>query len=260
MQPCMAGPTVDYLSKQQVAIKSLGCYGLPVVLRIGPMRMSGTYLTYVFSTGRARSNSLHPGDIVLKVNNAPTPTPEILHTVLASLKNQPVTLDIAQGSSKIELKRVALLQAGNQKNQYANRSVADLESLMYRLIDEDRNQKGLPRLRQSSTLARMARTYADDMAKRGFMGHKDPEGRGPIERAKLLGINPKSVIAENACYPYPQTNALDMVREGERTLMESADHSVSILNKDYECVGVGIAYRRDGGLMVVQEFSAQRLP
>jgi Uncharacterized protein with SCP/PR1 domains len=153
-----------------------------------------------------------------------------------------------------------VLQNSNQKNQFASRSVADLESLMYQLIDEDRRKKGLTKLRQSSTLARMARSYADDMAKRGFMGHKDPEGRGPIERAKLLGIRPQSVIAENCDYPYPQANGLDMVREAESSLMASPDHSVSILNPDYECYGVGIAFRRDGGLMVVQEFSAQSHP
>jgi uncharacterized protein YkwD len=68
------------------------------------------------------------------------------------------------------------------------------------------------------------------------------------------------VIAENCHYPYPQANPLDMVREAEKTLMDSPEHSVSIINPDYECMGVGIAYRRDGGLMVVQEFSAQKHP
>lgn len=257
VRPATAGTKIEFLSKKQVAINSLGCYGLPVLLKIGAMRMSGTYLSYVVTNGRAQSNGLHSGDIILKVNNIPTGTPETLHTVLTSMRNQPVTLDIALGGAKVELKRVPLLQKGSQKNAYANRSVSDLETLMYQLINEDRNKKGLGRLQQSSTLARMARAYADDMAKRGFMGHTDPEGRGPLERAKLLGIRAKSVIAENCYYPYPQKNALDMVREAQNTLMQSPEHSVSILNPDYGCVGVGIAYRRDGGLMVVQEFSAQ---
>ena len=34
----------------------------------------------------------------------------------------------------------------------------------------------------------LAQNYAVDMVRRGFYGHYDPEGMGPSDRAKKMGI------------------------------------------------------------------------
>lgn len=248
------------------------------------MTLAGTYLSYVKPGSRADRSGLRKGDIVLKINTISTANPTYLNYILSKLHGQIIQLDYMRANGRsYDAKKTALIQVNqgtgtaystrgiaSTNYSYGNKTgsnvssripVQDLENILCKLIEADRAQNGLTTpLKPSSRLSKMARAYADDMSKRGFTGHVDPEGRAPLDRARMAGITPHAFIAENCGYPGPQANANEMVKDGERSLMASDDHKVNILNSANVSFGVGIAYRADGGLMVVQEFSAEEIP
>lgn len=252
---------VVYVDKKQVPIDELGCYGVPVMVKTGPLKLPGICLTGVRSGTRAAANKLQTGDVVMKINGLAVPTPKALNDTMINLKNSIVNIDYGRlKNGKFQMHRQEFLQVASRANAYATRTVTDLENFMYTLVDADRKTKGLRGLRRSSGLARMARSHADDMAKRNFTGHVTPEGRGTVERYKMSGLKMEGGITENCAYPAAQSNPLDMVRSGERQLMGSEEHRANIMHPDIVAAGIGIAYRRDGGLTIVQVFSSAPIP
>ncbi len=257
----------------QTEIKALDCWGAPTEVAIVRIKLLGTYITYVKPGGRAERSGLRPKDVIVKINHRNTTNPAVLNSILDMFSNtvkrieyfrpignhndlQQVVINEGQGWTNVgkDLTGTSRGTGGSHLTQ------AEMESYMIKLINEDRAQNNVSgSLKPSTGLSRMARSYADDMAKRDFRGHKDPEGRGPRERAKLAGLSIVS-IAENCAYPGPQPNSYDMVKTGEAQLMESDVHRKSILESSAMCVGVGIAYSKNGGLKVVQIFSDEDVP
>ncbi|MGD9680161.1 MAG: CAP domain-containing protein [Candidatus Obscuribacterales bacterium] len=253
--------SVVYLDKKQVPMAELGCYGVPVTVKTGPVKLPGICLTGVRSGTRAAANKLQTGDVVMKINGLAVPTPKALNDIMINLKNSIVNIDYGRlKNGKFQMHRQEFLQVASHANAYASRPVTDLENFMYTLVDADRKKKGLKGLKLSSGLAKMARSHADDMAKRNYTGHVTPEGRGTVERYKMSGLKMEGGITENCAYPFAQPNPLDMVRSGEEQLMRSEDHRANIMHPDIVAAGIGIAYRRDGGLMIVQVFSSAPIP
>ncbi len=275
-------PSLDL--RLQKPMVELGAYGIPVSTKIHAMTLQGTYLSYVQPGSRADRSGLRKGDIVVKINSLGTANPTYLNYVISKLHGQIIQIDYLRGNGRsYDVRKTPLIQINQGIGEaYSRRGVPstnfsygsktgsnissripvqDLENIFCKLIEEDRAKNGLTTpLKASTRLARMARAYADDMSKRGFTGHVDPEGRAPLERARMAGITPRAFIAENCAYPFPQPNATQMVKEGENNLISSEDHKVNIMNPANKSFGVGIAYRADGGLMVVQEFSGEEIP
>lgn len=244
----------------------MGAYGTSNTLKFGPLRIVGTTLTYVFPGRQADKCGLRRGDVVVKVNRQATPDPAKFQQVMQEFRGSTKIVEyFRHNGRRYEIKTTQINEGrewtpGPTQVQVRKVPQHEMERYMLLLVDGDRNKNGLPgALRVSEGLGHMARAYADDMAKRDFKGHKDPEGRGPWDRAKLCGITSVN-IRENCAYPYPQPDPMAMVRNGESDLMASPEHRESILFKDNVCVGIGIAYRKDGGLMVVQVFSSDPVP
>ncbi len=226
-------------------------------------------MSYVRTDGRAGKSGFRHGDIIVQVNGIEIADTERLKYVLKKLEGGILQIDILRDNgTRYEAKRIPLLSTDQRvattsgANREAQRfSVQLMEALLYKYIERDRAANGFNTpLKQSIKLSAMARAYADDMARRSFTGHVDPEGKGPAERAKRAGLSPKTYIAENCAYPWHLPSEEEMVAQGERDLIESNEHKVNILNPKNVSVGVGIAIRRDGGLYVVQEFSGDDIP
>ncbi|MBX9666594.1 MAG: hypothetical protein K2X93_03200 [Candidatus Obscuribacterales bacterium] len=257
----------------QTEIKELDCWGAPTAVPIVRIKILGTYLTYLRPGGKADRNGLHLKDVIVKINGRTSTNPQVLNSQLSMFSNTSKRIEyfrLVGGSYRLEqvlindgpgwnytgqsLKGAARGTGGSHLTQ------TEMENYMVKLINEDRAKNGFTRpLRTSSGLGRMARSYADDMAKRDFRGHKDPEGRNQLERARLAGITSLSIF-ENCAYPGPLPNSFAMVKQGEEQLMESEGHRSQVLEASAVCVGVGIAYRQDGGLKIVQVFSADEVP
>lgn len=268
--PCQAAPVAPAKADKtpapvQEAVPDFGVYGYPYLVQFHSLKCRGTLLTYIKPGSIAAKCGLKADDIVYRINNHTTSSPRALNAIVRSYEGMPKRIDYFRSNGKgfsakeanTNEVRVFRDRTGNVVKRATQ---AEMEDYLITLVNADRSKKGLSgSLKKSSALSRMARSYADDMAKRDFKGHRDPEGRDPWARAKLAGISSNRIF-ENCAYPFPEANSLTMVYNGERQLMDSPEHSVSILQPDNVCVGCGIAYRKDGGLMIVQVFSPDNIP
>lgn len=113
------------------------------------------------------------------------------------------------------------------------------------LLNADRAAKGLPALKVNPKLVVLARDYAQDMIKRNFFSHYNPEGQSPFDRMSRYGIG----------YRYAGENLAinSSVAEAEKAFMNSPGHRANILNSNYTEVGIGVKYQ-GSSVYVVQEF------
>src|SRR4051812_3054463 len=65
--------------------------------------------------------------------------------------------------------------------------VAELERRVHDLINKERRDHKLPPLAEDDGLSRVARRHSQDMAKRQFFDHINPEGLDPTARGKRAG-------------------------------------------------------------------------
>ncbi|MQS03977.1 CAP domain-containing protein, partial [Streptomyces alkaliterrae] len=119
------------------------------------------------------------------------------------------------------------------------------ESQILKLVNQERAKAGCQPLRADASLARLARDYSRDMARRGYFSHTDPDGRSPWDRAKARGIS--NMGGENIARG--QANAQSVMD----AWMKSPGHRANILNCDFRTLGVG-AHFASGGPWWTQAF------
>lgn len=121
------------------------------------------------------------------------------------------------------------------------------EQMMLGLVNRERIRRGVPELQWSTELRDVARSHSDDMFRRGYFNHFDPDGKGPDDRARAAGISYGTVGENLALAP-----SASVAHGG---LMDSPGHRANILNKDFHRFGIGVI---DGGIygkMFTQMFS-----
>ncbi len=123
----------------------------------------------------------------------------------------------------------------------------DLELLMLRMVNAEREKRGLQILVPDDKLQLAAQQHAADMFGRGYFSHNTPEGINPFERMRKMGIK-YAFAGENLAHSFN----LDEAHSG---LMNSPGHRANILNKNFGKVGISILDSDINGLMLVQEFS-----
>ena len=116
--------------------------------------------------------------------------------------------------------------------------------------NEAETQGRAPALRWNTKLAAVARAHSEDMLRRGFFAHINPEGKSPGQRVEAAGI-PWQAEGENiAIYR--------SVAWAQRAFMNEPhfepNHRTNILNHKYTEVGVGIVRGPDGMYYITQEF------
>lgn len=109
----------------------------------------------------------------------------------------------------------------------------------------DRCEVGQKALQYNANLAKAAQIKADDMVKRGYFSHTNPEGKAIWPTVTLSGYTYK-YAGENLALWYSQ----DMVGINSAWL-NSPTHKKNIVNPKYQDVGVGIAHGVDGLYVVV---------
>ena len=123
----------------------------------------------------------------------------------------------------------------------------DLELLMLRMVNAEREKTGLQILVPDDKLQLAAQQHAADMFSRGYFSHNTPEGINPFERMRKMSIK-YAYAGENLAHSFN----LDEAHSG---LMNSPGHRANILNKNFGKVGISILDSDINGLMLVQEFS-----
>jgi len=135
----------------------------------------------------------------------------------------------------VEPKANKRIDLGFQTNQLSLDSVS--ENAMVALVNKERLNMGLWALVFDPRLAAIARSYSEDMFKRGYFSHYSPEGLTVANRALNAGVD-FLVIGENLAY----APSVELAHQG---LMNSEGHKANILSQDYGKIGIGVI---DGGV------------
>ncbi|MGW7573276.1 CAP domain-containing protein [Streptomyces sp. NPDC054765] len=119
------------------------------------------------------------------------------------------------------------------------------EAQILSLVNQERAQAGCSPVTADRELAGLARQFSDDMARRGFFGHTDPDGDTPWDRARAAGIT--GLGGENIARGQATAEAV------MDSWMNSPGHRANILNCEYKTLGVG-AHFGPGGPWWTQDF------
>jgi len=130
-----------------------------------------------------------------------------------------------------------------------------MEWQMLIYLNRDRKEFNLPSLKMQYDLRSVARNHSRDMAKQDYFDHENLVGQTPSDRLQFARVT-DSTSGENLAriggYEKP-------VWEAENGLMHSPGHRANILNKEYNCVGIGIIKSKEGVLYFTQNFAKRFL-
>jgi uncharacterized protein YkwD len=123
----------------------------------------------------------------------------------------------------------------------------ELEQRVFQFTNEARRKNGLPPLEPDQTLMTLARGKSDDMIKRHYFSHPDPEGKTIRDRyaevkptvGGMVGVGENICIHGKNAYEDTTTSARRIV-DG---FMVSPGHRQNILQPAYTHVGIGISIK-----------------
>ncbi|MFI9719536.1 CAP domain-containing protein [Streptomyces sp. NPDC052396] len=113
------------------------------------------------------------------------------------------------------------------------------------LVNAERAKAGCRPLRADHRLSSLAQSFSNDMARRGFFDHTDPDGKSPWDRAARHGI--RNLGGENIARGHPDAHTV------MDAWMRSSGHRQNILNGEYRTLGVGVR-QGPGGPWWTQDF------
>ncbi len=120
------------------------------------------------------------------------------------------------------------------------------EARMLQLVNQARNNAGLPSLYAERQLTDMARAYSSEMYQHNFFGHVSPVSGTLQQRIAARGIAGWTLAGENIAKAPSAEVAFE-------ALMESPAHRENILRPEFNCVGIGVV-QGGGTLYISQEF------
>jgi uncharacterized protein YkwD len=121
------------------------------------------------------------------------------------------------------------------------------EKEMFRLVNEERKERGINELGLRDELIPVARNHAQDMWEGSYFGHVSPEGEDVGDRLEKADIS-YGVAGENlALAPTVQT--------AHSGLMNSEGHRKNILDPEFKRMGIGVIDNGVYGKMFVQVFT-----
>ncbi|OYT72836.1 MAG: hypothetical protein CFK49_04985 [Armatimonadetes bacterium JP3_11] len=131
------------------------------------------------------------------------------------------------------------------------RDLRNLEQIVHRLINEQRQRAKLPPLNWREDVARAARDHSKNMAERNFFDHIDPQLGAVDKRLNRFRIAWRA-CGENIFMLYGYENPAPIAVQG---WMESPGHRRNILYREFTHTGVGVFYRqRDQRFYLTQIF------
>jgi uncharacterized protein YkwD len=108
------------------------------------------------------------------------------------------------------------------------------------LLNRERAAEGLPALAMDARLTQAAQLHSDDMGRRDFYAHDNPDGLDFSARVYAEGLPPDgTTVAENIHWG---TGYLATPKEITRDWMNSPGHRHNILSAEVTHVGVGIGF------------------
>ena len=138
-----------------------------------------------------------------------------------------------------------------------NRPLPELQALALDLVNRDRQVNGLPPLVEDPLLSLAAQRHAEDMLRRRFYDHVNPDGQDPSDR--FMAVGGQVGAGENIMQQVggmPMTLSYGLVEEYQKGWMYSPGHRENLLTADYTTFGYGIVANPLGTeIYAVQMFS-----
>ena len=125
-----------------------------------------------------------------------------------------------------------------------------LERRMVELVNVERRARGIPPLESQPALSELARNYSERMVASGRVDH---ELDRPLQERVLEVLPGTCKFGENVARNTSVEYALS-------DLMKSVGHRDTLLNPDYEMVGIGIVRGKKDSLYITQEFARRCEP
>jgi uncharacterized protein YkwD len=123
--------------------------------------------------------------------------------------------------------------------------VNELEQRLFELTNTQRLFRRVRPLVEVNELSQAARRHSEDMLRRRFFAHTNPDRKTAADRIKAVLKREVSASAENL---WMRTGAVKsaekIVEEAVAQLMDSRPHRINILNERYTHTGVGVAVTR----------------
>jgi uncharacterized protein YkwD len=124
------------------------------------------------------------------------------------------------------------------------------------MTNEFRNQNGIPALRGSTTLDRIAARYAAIMAEKDLRGQSGHSVDGTtMEERITAGGYAYSACAENVQYNYGHP---DPTKAAIEWWKNSTGHRANMLSRNYTVMGAGFAISKSGNYYFCQVFAKPR--
>ena len=131
-------------------------------------------------------------------------------------------------------------------------SRSDIEHDVHDRVNAERVKAKLAKLKDDDKLSAIARAHSEDMARRHFFSHVNPNGEDPTARGrragyecrKILGDRIRVGLAENL-FEASGTARENIERMSVAGWMNSPGHRANILETNYTKSGVGVAVAGD---------------
>lgn len=130
-----------------------------------------------------------------------------------------------------------------------------LEREVFNLINKQRVAMGLPILKWSDEVAKIARVHSENMAKYRFFSHEDLDGLQVNDRADALGVSNWRSIGENIAYNQGYDHPGEFAVE---RWLQSPGHKENLLNNRWKETGIGVAVSKDKRYYFTQVFVLRR--
>ena len=149
--------------------------------------------------------------------------------------------------------------------------IPDLEQQIHQSVNLQRRANDRQPLELDDTLASLARAHSEDMTKRGYFKHVNPEGETPMNRLQKAGYDKCRLVGENIyqnnLYSSVTTqkkkttydwNSMETIAATTlKAWMDSPSHRDNILQNDYTSEGIGVAIGSDDNVYITQIFCSE---
>lgn len=125
---------------------------------------------------------------------------------------------------------------------------APLEDEIHRAVNAFRRAEHLVPLERREALDAVARAHSADMARRGYLAHRSPEGADWVDRLRAAGVDGFAMAGENVGLTSRRPPAQELV-EGWKA---SPVHRENLTARFYNATGIGVARAADGTIYATQ--------
>lgn len=122
--------------------------------------------------------------------------------------------------------------------------MTEIEQRFFDLTNEQRRRGRLPLLVEAEALSVAARRHSQDMLRRRFFAHVNPDRQNHADRINAVLRWTATDTAENLWMRSGRLSAASLAAvaaEAIAQLMASRDHRANIMNRRYSHLGIGVA-------------------